>query len=65
VVRERSFRYRVRIDRPIEARARDKNGFVTEAVREFAARVEQRVLEHPADWMWETHLASRLLRPSS
>jgi KDO2-lipid IV(A) lauroyltransferase len=61
IVREASFRYRVRIDRPIAPDESDKNGFVAAAVHEFAARVEQRVLEHPSDWMWETHVASRLL----
>ncbi len=62
VVRERSFRYRLRIDRPIAPPSADKEGFVTAAVTEFAARVERRILEHPADWMWEVHLIAQLLR---
>lgn len=62
IVRERSFRYRLRIDRPIAPPAGDKDEFVAAAVTEFAARVERRILEHPADWMWEAHVVGQLLR---
>jgi lauroyl/myristoyl acyltransferase len=62
VVRERPFHYRLRIDRPVSPAARDKEGFIEAAVTEYAARVEQRLLEHPADWMWEHHVVGQLLR---
>jgi hypothetical protein len=62
VVREGPFRYRLRIDRPIVPASADKDGYVTSAVAEFAARLEQRILEHPADWNWEVHLIEQLLR---
>jgi hypothetical protein len=60
VVRTGPFRYRLRIDAPIAPSAAPKRDFVETAVTEFAARLERRILEHPADWMWEHHVASRI-----
>jgi hypothetical protein len=48
--RDRTFRYRVRIDRPIAPRADAKESFVEATVTEFA---------------WEVHAIAQLLRQTS
>jgi lauroyl/myristoyl acyltransferase len=62
ILRLGPFHYRLRIDAPIAPGAARKRDFVEQAVTEFAARVERRILEHPADWMWEHHVIGRILR---
>jgi hypothetical protein len=62
VVREKCLRYRLRIDRPILHRGEDREAFIGAAGTEFARRLEERIREHPADWMWEAHTIHQLLR---
>jgi lipid A biosynthesis acyltransferase len=57
VVREGPLKYRIVIDEEIEMKRNlDKSTFIDRAVTEFATRLEQRVLEHPADWAWYSHM---------
>ena len=53
VVGEAHFRYRVVIERPIDAdQSQDKRVFVESAVRQFAERLHRRIRDNPADWSW-------------
>ncbi len=63
VVREGPLRYRVVIDEEIEVdRDLAKPAFIDRAVSEFARRLEQRVLERPADWAWYSHMVLAWMR---
>lgn len=56
-VREGPLEYRVVIDEEIGvSRSVEKSAFIGGAVAEFAKRLERRVLEHPADWAWYSHM---------
>jgi predicted LPLAT superfamily acyltransferase len=56
-VREGPLTYRIVIDEEIDVdRNLDKSSYIDRAVREFAGRLEQRVLEHPSDWAWYSHM---------
>ena len=57
-VREAPCRYRVVIDPPIcMDRGLDRRTAVRRAVEEYAHRLEQRIVEHPAEWRgWGTRL---------
>ena len=63
VVREAPLRYRVVIDGEIAVdRNLGKSAFIDRAVGEFARRLERRVLEHPADWAWYSHMVLAWMR---
>jgi hypothetical protein len=57
VVREGPLKYRIVIDEEIDVdRTVGKAAFIDGAVAEFAARLERRVLQHPEDWAWYSHM---------
>jgi lauroyl/myristoyl acyltransferase len=63
VVRQGILHYRVVIQEPIErGGSLEKNDFVVRSVRQFARRIEKRVLTHPQDWNWEAHTVRQLLK---
>jgi lauroyl/myristoyl acyltransferase len=63
VVREAPLRYRIVIDAAIAVEPdADKATFIDRAVGEFARRLEQRVLEHPSDWAWYSHMVTTWTR---
>lgn len=63
VVRQGPLAYRVVIDEEIAIdRNVGKAAFIDRAVSEFAKRLEQRVLEHPADWAWYSHMVVTWMR---
>jgi len=66
VVRDGPLDYRIVIDKEIELdRKVDKAVFIDRAVGEFARRLEQRVLQHPADWAWYSHIVLTWMREVS
>jgi Bacterial lipid A biosynthesis acyltransferase len=66
VVREGPLTYRIVIDQEIDVdRSVEKSTFISRAVREFARRLEQRVVEHPSDWAWYSHMVLTWMRETS
>jgi predicted LPLAT superfamily acyltransferase len=63
VVREEPLRYCIVIDEEIAVdRGLEKSAFIDRAVGQFARRLERRVLEHPADWAWYSHMVLTWMR---
>jgi hypothetical protein len=66
VVREGPLNYRIVIDEEIEMEGNlDKPTYIDRAVREFARRLERRVLERPSDWAWYSHMVLTWMREMS
>jgi predicted LPLAT superfamily acyltransferase len=66
VVRDGPLDYRIVIDKEIDLdRKVDKAVFIDRAVGEFARRLEQRVLQHPADWAWYSPIVLTWMREMS
>jgi lauroyl/myristoyl acyltransferase len=59
VIREAPLRYRAVIDRAIDVdNSLARNAFIEDAVRRFAERLEQRVLESPSGWAWYSQIVA-------